>query len=107
MPRVPSTTTLTEVQVRRAQGIVQMPSAANDYELIVLITPYVVRNRDEARDVTEDFSERVEGFRRLRDAMRAKHRPHAPADAGGAEPAPIPVPAPPRRSDVAPPEGTP
>jgi hypothetical protein len=42
VPRVPSTTTLTEVLVRRAQGIVQMPSAANDYELIVLITDYMV-----------------------------------------------------------------
>lgn len=42
VPRVPSTTTLTEVQVRRAQGVVQMPSAANDYELIVLITDYMV-----------------------------------------------------------------
>jgi hypothetical protein len=42
VPRAPSTTTLTEVQVRRSQGIVQMPSADNDYELIVLITDYMV-----------------------------------------------------------------
>ena len=39
---MPSTTTLTEVQTRRAQGIVQAPSAANDYELIVLISDYMV-----------------------------------------------------------------
>ena len=42
LPSVASTTTVTEVQVRRAQGIVQMPSPANDYELIVLITDYMV-----------------------------------------------------------------
>jgi len=38
VPRAPSTTSWTEVQTRRAQGIVQYPSAANDYELIVLIS---------------------------------------------------------------------
>jgi general secretion pathway protein D len=44
-------------------------------ELIILITPYVIRNREEARDVTEDFSARVEGFRRLRRAMQPdRHR---------------------------------
>lgn len=42
MPRVPATTTWTEVQTRRAQGIVQYPSAANDWELIVLISDYMV-----------------------------------------------------------------
>jgi hypothetical protein len=38
VPRAPATATWTEVQTRRAQGIVQQPSAANDYELIVLIS---------------------------------------------------------------------
>lgn len=42
VPRVPSTATWTEVQTRRAQGIVQTPTAANDYELIVLISDYMV-----------------------------------------------------------------
>lgn len=42
VPRVPSTATWTGVQVRRDQGIVQAPSAANDYELIVLISDYGV-----------------------------------------------------------------
>jgi len=42
VPRAPSTVTWTEVQVRRAQGIVQAPTAANDYELIVLISDYMV-----------------------------------------------------------------
>ncbi|MBL9020249.1 MAG: hypothetical protein JNL83_39050 [Myxococcales bacterium] len=42
VPRVPSTVTWTEVQTRRAQGITQYPSAANDWELIVLISDYGV-----------------------------------------------------------------
>jgi hypothetical protein len=42
VPRAPSTATVTEVQVRRAQGVVQPPTAANDYELIVLISDYMV-----------------------------------------------------------------
>ena len=77
-------------------------------ELIVLITPYVIRNRDEARDVTEDFSDRIEGFKRLREAMRAKRRPHAPAAAGAADAEPVPGSAPPpRRPDVVSPEAAP
>ena len=42
VPRVPSTVSWTEVQTRRAQGIIQYPSAANDWELIVLISDYMV-----------------------------------------------------------------
>lgn len=42
VPRAPSTATWTEVQTRRAQGIIQAPTAANDYELIVLISDYGV-----------------------------------------------------------------
>ena len=40
VPRVPSQTTLREVQVRRAQELVQAPAADNDYELIVQITDF-------------------------------------------------------------------
>lgn len=40
VPRVPSTTTINEVQVRRAQDLIQAPAAANDYELIVRITDF-------------------------------------------------------------------
>ncbi len=40
VPRVPSTTTINEVKVRRPQNLVQAPSAANDYELIVEITDF-------------------------------------------------------------------
>jgi hypothetical protein len=42
VPTVPSTATWTEVQTRRAQGIVQQPSAENDWELVVLISDYMV-----------------------------------------------------------------
>jgi len=73
-------------------------------ELIVLITPYVIRNRDEAREVTGDFTDRIEGFKRLQGAMRAKHRPHAPS----ADAEPVPGSAPPARPpDVVPPEAAP
>jgi len=42
-------------------------------ELIVLISPYVIRNRDEARDVTEDFAGRLEGLKRLGETLRERH----------------------------------
>jgi general secretion pathway protein D len=38
-------------------------------ELLITITPFVIRNREEARQVTDDFSARIEGLRELRDAM--------------------------------------
>jgi len=74
-------------------------------ELILLITPYVIRNRDEASNVTEDFSSRIEGFKRLREAMQPKHRPHPSAEAPDSQPAESTPPA--RRPDVVPPEGAP
>jgi general secretion pathway protein D len=43
-------------------------------ELIVLITPYVIRSTDEARDVTETFSDRVPDLKRLKAAMQPKQR---------------------------------
>jgi general secretion pathway protein D len=43
-------------------------------ELLVTITPFVIRTRDEARLVTEDFSSRLEGIRELRDAMHEQYR---------------------------------
>lgn len=39
-------------------------------ELLVTITPYVIRNRDEAALVTDEFSARIEGVTRLRQAMK-------------------------------------
>ncbi len=44
----------------------------NRTELLVTITPYVIRNRDEAREITDDFTARIEGLGRLREAMQAK-----------------------------------
>jgi general secretion pathway protein D len=43
-------------------------------ELLITITPYVVRNREEAEMVTEDFSSRIDGLRELRDAMRSRRQ---------------------------------
>lgn len=42
-------------------------------ELLITITPFVIRTREEARFVTEDFSSRVEGIRQLRDAMHRQY----------------------------------
>ena len=75
-------------------------------ELIVLITPYVIRNRDEAREVTEDFSEQIEGFKRLREAMQAKHHSATRAPQG-ADADPVPKSSPPERRPDAGPETAP
>jgi general secretion pathway protein D len=42
-------------------------------ELIVLITPYVVREREEARAVTAEFESRLEGLKRMGEVMRLRH----------------------------------
>jgi len=42
-------------------------------ELIVLISPYVIRDRDEARVVTDEFQSRLEGLKRMGEALRARH----------------------------------
>jgi general secretion pathway protein D len=42
-------------------------------ELLVLITPYVIRNRDEARDVTDDFAANLQGLRNIRHALNRRH----------------------------------
>jgi general secretion pathway protein D len=43
-------------------------------ELLITITPYVIRTREEAVSVTEDFSSRIDGLRELQDAMRNRRR---------------------------------
>jgi general secretion pathway protein D len=51
-------------------------------ELLITITPFVIRNREEARQVTDDFSARIDGLRELRDAMhtlQGSHRDREPA----------------------------
>ena len=43
-------------------------------ELLITITPYVVHNREEAHEVTEDFSSRIEGLAELRRAMESRRK---------------------------------
>jgi general secretion pathway protein D len=66
-------------------------------ELIVLITPYVIRNRDEAHEVTDSFSARLEGLERLRRAMQVRPR-RAPST--GAQPAPAAPPSGERKEPI-------
>jgi general secretion pathway protein D len=80
-------------------------NGATRTELLVLITPYVIRNREEAREVTGAFSENVRGLkvfsrklkerraiRRMRDA---DVKPTAPPTTGTSRPTaePLPLPA--------------
>jgi general secretion pathway protein D len=43
-------------------------------ELLITITPSVIHNREEAHEVTEDFSSRIEGLAELRRAMESRRR---------------------------------
>jgi general secretion pathway protein D len=43
-------------------------------ELLVTITPSVIRSKDEARRVTDDYSDRIEGLTELRRAMERRRR---------------------------------
>jgi general secretion pathway protein D len=45
-------------------------------ELLVTITPSVIRSKDEARRVTDDYSNRIEGLTELRRAMEAQRHRH-------------------------------
>ncbi|HYV56746.1 MAG TPA: type II secretion system secretin GspD [Candidatus Nitrosopolaris sp.] len=61
-------------------------------ELILLITPYVIRTRDDAREVTDAFAERIQGLLRIRQAMAARKLHHQePTEDPGPPPAQIPV----------------
>ncbi|TMB09370.1 MAG: hypothetical protein E6J71_28225, partial [Deltaproteobacteria bacterium] len=65
-------------------------------ELLVLISPYVVRSREEAREVTDEFADRLQGLKRMGEALRARHerfkakREKTREDAGGGPAAPSP-----------------
>jgi type II secretory pathway component GspD/PulD (secretin) len=50
-------------------------------ELLITITPYVIRSREEAEVVTTDFSERIQGLQELQNAMRRRQHIH-PTGAG-------------------------
>lgn len=41
-------------------------------ELLVSITPYVVRNRDESRDITDEVTARIQGLLRMREQSRLR-----------------------------------
>jgi general secretion pathway protein D len=42
-------------------------------ELLVLISPFVIRDREEARAVTDEFSSRLEGLKRMGERARERH----------------------------------
>jgi general secretion pathway protein D len=46
---------------------------SNRTELLIAITPYVVRDREDARVVTDDFADQMQGFRRMGEMMRRQH----------------------------------
>jgi general secretion pathway protein D len=77
-------------------------------ELIILITPFVVRDRDEARTVTEDFRRRVDGV--LKDVEIIEARDPASHTLIIEAPMGLPAPSPPpasKRAPVPPPNGGP
>jgi len=49
-------------------------------ELIMLITPHVIRSREEARSVTEEFESRIRNLKAMLERVeRQKNSPQAPA----------------------------
>jgi len=77
-------------------------------ELIVLITPFVVRDRDEARSVTEDFRRRVDNV--LQDVDISDQRDpgsHTLIIEAPTGPTPPPAPPPSKHPKVLPPNGGP
>jgi general secretion pathway protein D len=65
-------------------------------ELLILISPYVIRNRDDAREVTQEFADQVDGLRRMGRMVRQRHerlkRRASERSAQQADPEPIPMP---------------
>ena len=51
-------------------------------ELLLTITPYVIRNREESENVTAEFEDRIRGFREIRRALSPvkQRRFEAPGD---------------------------
>src|SRR4030095_12765683 len=43
-------------------------------ELLITITPSVIHNKEEARDVTDDFTSRIDGLAELRRAMESRRQ---------------------------------
>jgi cell division septation protein DedD len=78
-------------------------------ELIMLITPHVIRNRDDSRQVTESFKKSMETIRnelervarekeKLQSVPTPEPKPAAPGPSGDQAPAPILPPSPPAPS---------
>ncbi|MFN8543068.1 MAG: type II secretion system secretin GspD [Candidatus Binatia bacterium] len=61
-------------------------------ELLVAITPYVIRNREESQDVTEGLASRIVGFKQMQRALRPKIPRLGAGAAGGTAPPPPAVP---------------
>jgi general secretion pathway protein D len=60
-------------------------------ELLVTITPSVIRSKDEARRVTDDYTDRIEGLTELRRAMERRRRKSRLRDPEGPYEAPPPA----------------
>lgn len=58
-------------------------------ELIILITPHVIRNRQEAQSVTEEFEERIHGLKELIGRRQGSYKKTTAAES---ELAPLPTP---------------
>lgn len=77
-------------------------------ELIILITPFVVRDRDEARTVTEDFRRRVDGVLKDVEIIEARDpASHTLIIEAPSGPATLPPPPASKRAPVPPPNGGP
>jgi general secretion pathway protein D len=62
--------------------------AVNRTELIILITPYVIRDREEARSVTEEFEGRIRNLREMLERVKRQRSGPLSPDASGAGSAP-------------------
>jgi general secretion pathway protein D len=62
--------------------------SVNRTELIILITPYVIRDRQEARSVTEEFEGRIRNLREMLERVKSQRSGLLPPDASGAGSAP-------------------
>jgi general secretion pathway protein D len=69
-------------------------------ELLILISPYVIRNRDDAREVTQEFADQVDGLRRMGRMVRERHErlKRRASERSAQQPEPEPIPIPPVRS---------
>jgi general secretion pathway protein D len=79
-------------------------NSATRTELLVLITPYVIRNRGEAREVTGAFSENVKGLRVFSRNLQKRRAVRRQRDAEASALPTAPPPPPPASSTTKPAE---